>query len=109
MAMCPKLGTRGRGVSVGEGVAEAGGGRVAVGGAGVNVDVAEGTGDATLGGAEVMQAVIKMNNKIQKPKRFIQAFLENNFIRALAKASSLSSLMDAACARRHVASAFGVL
>src|SRR5687768_12313008 len=77
MAMCPKLGTRGRGVSVGKGVAEAGGGRVAVEGASVNVEATVGTGDATLGGAEVMQAVIKMNNKIQKQKRFIQAFLEN--------------------------------
>ena len=75
MAICPKLGTSGLGVSVGKGVAEAGGGRVTVGGAGVNVDIAEGMGDATLGGADVVQAEIKTNNKIQKPKRFIQAFL----------------------------------
>jgi hypothetical protein len=77
MAMCPKFGTRGRGVAVGvcEGVARAVGERVTVG-AGVNVGVAEGTGDATLGGAEVVQAEIKTNRKIQKPSRFIRAFLK---------------------------------
>jgi len=44
---------------------------VAVGGMAVKVDVAEGTGDATLGGAEVAQPEIKTNRKIQKPNRFI--------------------------------------
>ena len=74
MAICPKFGTKGRGVSVGVAV----GGSVAVGGIGVgiSVDVAEGTGegDATLGGAEVVQAETKTSNKIQMPKGFIQAF-----------------------------------
>ena len=78
MATCPKFGTRGRGVSVGTAV----GGRVAVGGTGVkvNVAVAEGTGDAMLGGAEVVQAGSKTKSKIQKPKRFIQAFRKNKSI-----------------------------
>jgi hypothetical protein len=76
MVMCPKFGTRGRGVSVGKGVVEAGGGRVAMGGISVSVDVGGGMGDATLGGADVVQAETKTNNKIQKPKRFIQAFLK---------------------------------
>ena len=53
----------GRGVGVGEGVA--------VDGRDVDVNVAEGTGDATLGGAEVAQAVNKMTKRIQLPNRNI--------------------------------------
>ena len=58
---------------------EAVGGRVAVGGTGVNVGVgvAEGTADAMLGGAEVAQAEIKITSKIQTQNRFIQTFLRN--------------------------------
>jgi len=66
-AMWPKFGTRGCGVAVGVMVGEA----VAVGGMAVKVDVAEGMGDATLGGAEVVQPEIRTNRKIQKPNRFI--------------------------------------
>lgn len=63
IAMYWKFGTRGRGVSVGvmlgEGVKVGEG--VNVGRIGVGVAVAVGVGDATLGGAEVAQAVNKMN------------------------------------------------
>jgi hypothetical protein len=67
MATCPKFGTRGLAVSVGMAVGE----KVAVGGAGAKVGVAEGTADATLGGADVVQAEIKTNRKIQIPSRYI--------------------------------------
>jgi hypothetical protein len=67
MAICPKLGTRGRGVSVGTGVGE----RVAVGGAGKTVNVAGGTADAMLGGADVAQAEINTNRNIQTRNRYI--------------------------------------
>ena len=67
MAMCPKFGTRGRGVAVGVTV----GGRVAVGGRGVEVDVSVGTGDATLGGAEVAQAARSISRYMPKAERRI--------------------------------------
>ena len=75
MTMCPKLGTRGRGVAVG--VCEAVGTRVGVGGTDVAVNVAVGMGDITVGGADVAQAVSKTNRKIQKPNRFICVSLKN--------------------------------
>ena len=76
MAMCPKFGTRGRGVTVGVMV----GNSVAVGGRGVEVEVAEGTEGISVGGAEVAQATWKTSKIIPKPERviklpFIQAAL----------------------------------
>ena len=74
MAMCLKSGTKGRGVAVGVIV----GNCVAVGGSGVEVEVAEGTGGIAVGGAEVVQAAIKMNRNMQKPNRFIGVSLKND-------------------------------
>ena len=70
MAMCAKFGTRGRGVSVGVKVGKA----VAVGegGSGVEVEVTEGTGDATLGGAEVVQANSNTSKNMPEAKRIMQ-------------------------------------
>jgi hypothetical protein len=70
MAMCPKLGTRGLGVSVGVKLGKA----VAVGegGTAVKVAVTEGTGDAMLGGAEVVQANSNTSNNMPKAERVIQ-------------------------------------
>jgi hypothetical protein len=72
MAICPKFGTRGRGVAVGVTV----GGRVAVGGttvggSGEEVDISVGTGDATLGGAEVAQAAKNISRYMPKTERRI--------------------------------------
>ena len=71
IAMYWKFGTGDAGVgvevceAVGEGVCVALGESVNVGRTGVEVDVCEGTRDATLGGADVAQAVIKTNRKIE--------------------------------------------
>lgn len=53
----------GKGVIVGTGVG--------LGGIDVDVDVAEGMGVATLGGADVAQAVNRMSKRIQMPFRNI--------------------------------------
>jgi hypothetical protein len=90
-------------------VGKAVGGRVDVGGTGVNVrvDVAEGTADAMLGGAEVAQAESKTNTNIQTPNRFIQAFLKTEFHPSLAKVGSCQwEYADETFARLY---AFGVL
>ena len=76
MAICPKFGTRGRGVSVGTAVGEG----VAVGRAGATVNVAGGTAVAMLGGADVAQAEVNTNRKIQTRNRYIRSFLREKFI-----------------------------
>jgi hypothetical protein len=71
-----KFGTRGASVAVG--VCEAVGKAVNVGesvglaGTAVDVHVAEGTGVARLGGAEVAQAVNKTNKRVQITNRNIE-------------------------------------
>jgi hypothetical protein len=54
----------GKGVSVGK--------SVGVGGRGVIVAVAGGTGDEMLGGAEVAQAANQANKNIEMPNQFIK-------------------------------------
>jgi hypothetical protein len=73
MAIYPKSGTSGRGVSVGIAVGE----RVAAGRVGAAVNVAGGTADAMLGGADVVQAEIATNRGNQIINRNIWAFLRN--------------------------------
>ena len=53
---------------------------VNVGGTEVEGMVAEGAGDARLGGAEVAQAEIKIKRKNQGPNLFMQTFLRNNLL-----------------------------
>jgi hypothetical protein len=69
MAMYPKLGTRGRGVAVGVKVGKAV--VVGEGGSGVEVEIMEGAGDATLGGAEVVQANSNTSKNMPKAERII--------------------------------------
>ena len=66
--MCPKFGTRGRGVAVGVTVGKS----VAVGGRGVEVDVGGGTVGIRVGGADVVQAAREKSKSMPNPERVIK-------------------------------------
>jgi hypothetical protein len=78
IAMYWKFGTGDAGVAmrVKVGKVVSVGKNVGVGERGVIVAVAEGTGDAMLGGAEVAQAVSQANKKIQVPNRFMKPLVK---------------------------------
>jgi hypothetical protein len=68
MAICPKFGIRGEGVTVGVTV----GASVEVGGSSVEVSVTAGTEGIRVGGADVVQATSKTINNMPNPERFIK-------------------------------------
>jgi hypothetical protein len=69
IAICPKFGTRGGGVTVGVTV----GTSVAVGGSSVGVAVTAGIEGIRVGGAEVAQATSKASNNMLNPERVINS------------------------------------
>jgi hypothetical protein len=107
IAMRPKFGTKGGGVTVGVMAGE----DVGVGGTGVKVAVGEGTGDGvTVGNGVAVQAVNNINPRPRMPNRFIESSFEKTFPSEPCEGWIVQDTnTDESFARLIVIAAFGVL